>query len=88
MANTLAYHDTVTITVVKSFFVQAPEANPIYKFWGKVTLSFCKLDHFSIKGQMLYNSKTVCIVKRGSNFRPISFIGLAPGSNTYLLKGQ
>jgi len=27
VTNTLAYYDTVTITAVKSFIVQAPEAN-------------------------------------------------------------
>jgi hypothetical protein len=39
VANTLAYHDTVTIIVVKSFIEQAPEANPTKKLHGIVTLS-------------------------------------------------
>jgi len=33
VANTLAYHDTATITAVKSFVVQAPEI--IYLTGGK-----------------------------------------------------
>jgi hypothetical protein len=32
MANTLAYYDTVTITAVKNFIVQAPDTNVIKLF--------------------------------------------------------
>jgi hypothetical protein len=35
VANALAYYDTVTITAVKSFIVQAPDVNVIKLFYGR-----------------------------------------------------
>jgi hypothetical protein len=34
VANTLAYYDTATITVIKSFIVQAPEVANVFSIIG------------------------------------------------------
>ncbi len=36
-----------------------PRVNPIKRFSSKFTPSFCKLDHFSEKGEIVYINETV-----------------------------
>jgi hypothetical protein len=59
VANTLAYYDTATITAVKSFMVQAPEANQTRVFWSKFTHCFSKLDHLINEGFFAHCTETV-----------------------------
>jgi hypothetical protein len=60
-ANTLAYYNSATITVEKSFIVQSPGVHLIKLFVIILLTQFCKLDH-SI------NANNIClnVVKRYS----------------------
>jgi hypothetical protein len=47
-----------------SFMVQALGANSTEKLRGKLTHSFCKLDHFSTTGKIVYSNEIVQLAKK------------------------
>jgi hypothetical protein len=55
--NILAYYGVATITVVKSFIVQALESNHLKPFWTKFTFCFYKLDRFRVTKHMFSDAE-------------------------------